>query len=42
MTSIDHTQALDETLGGYFARLCSVACVTIVQGRTLLLIASML
>ncbi|WP_024520164.1 hypothetical protein [Bradyrhizobium sp. Tv2a-2] len=31
MTSIDHIQALGETLDGYFARLSSVACVTIVD-----------
>jgi extracellular factor (EF) 3-hydroxypalmitic acid methyl ester biosynthesis protein len=31
MTSIDHTQTLDETLDGYFSRLSNVACVTIVD-----------
>jgi extracellular factor (EF) 3-hydroxypalmitic acid methyl ester biosynthesis protein len=31
MTSIDHTHALGEALDGYFARLSSVACVTIVD-----------
>lgn len=31
MTSIDHTNSLDEALDGYFARLSSVACVTIVD-----------
>jgi hypothetical protein len=31
MTSSDHTRALDEMLDGYFARLRSVACVTIVD-----------